>query len=207
MADATGKPNVPRTMAKPTRDKAQTPDGWKVARLEDVAVVNPRRPKLDVADRTPVTFLPMAAVADNLRGVLARDERPYRDVAKGYTYFEEEDILFSKITPCLQNGKHALATGLAGGFGFGTTEFHVVRASKGMESRYLFRVVTQAGVIEQCSKSFTGTAGQQRVQPESLNSLRILVPPLAEQDAIAELLKSADDAIKRTRQERDRLQS
>ena len=176
----------------------QEPDGWEVVRLGDVADLNPRRPKLSVSDETLVTFLPMDAVADDFSGILARDERPYRDVAKGYTYFEEDDVLFSKITPCLQNGKHTLATGLNGGFGFGTTEFHVVRAGIRVTAQYVFRVLTQAHVIEQCSKSFTGTAGQQRIQSETLKSLRLSIPPLAEQRAIAAVLDSIDGAIERT---------
>ena len=176
----------------------QEPDGWEVVRLGDVADLNPRRPKLSVSDETLVTFLPMNAVADDFSGILARDERPYRDVAKGYTYFEEDDVLFSKITPCLQNGKHTLATGLNGGFGFGTTEFHVVRAGIRVTAQYVFRVLTQAHVIEQCSKSFTGTAGQQRIQSETLKSLRLSIPPLAEQRAIATVLDSIDEAIERT---------
>ena len=178
--------------------KTQVQDGWEVVRLGDVVDLNPRRPKLSVSEETLVTFLPMNAVANDFSGILARDERPYRDVAKGYTYFEEGDVLFSKITPCLQNGKHTLATGLNGGFGFGTTEFHVVRAGNRVSAQYVFRVLTQTHVIEQCSKSFTGTAGQQRVQSETLKSLRISVPPLAEQHAIAAVLDSIDEAIERT---------
>ena len=176
----------------------KAPSGWRVLRLEDVAEVNPRRPKITFADEAHVTFLPMSAIADNFLGILARDQRPFRDVANGYTYFEEEDILFSKITPCLQNGKHALATGLSGGFGFGTTEFHVVRAGSQVTAQYMYRVLTQAHMIEQCRKSFTGTAGQQRVQPETLRSLPVLLPPLLEQRAIATVLDSIDEAIERT---------
>ena len=171
------------------------PEGWQIVRLGEVAEVNPRRPRLDVPDETPVVFLPMSAIAENFSGILTRDQRPYRDVAQGYTYFEEEDVLFSKITPCLQNGKHTLATGLNGGFGFGTTEFHVVRAGKWMAAQYLYRILTQAHVIEQCTRSFTGTAGQQRVQPDTLRALRILLPPLPEQRAIAAVLDVIDDAI------------
>ena len=106
--------------------------------------------------------------------------------------------MFSKITPCLQNGKHALATGLEGGFGFGTTEFHVVRAGCGLAASFMFRVLTQAHIIDRCAKSFTGTAGQQRVQPEILKDIRILLPPLSEQRAIATVLDSIDEAIERT---------
>jgi len=65
---------------------------------------------------------------DDLLGVIKTIEmRPYAEVAKGYTYFEENDVIFAKITPCMQNGKHAIARGLVDGFGFGSTEFHVLR--------------------------------------------------------------------------------
>ena len=173
----------------------QIPKGWRSARLGDVAEVNPRRPPLNVSDGTPITFLPMSAVAENCSGILAREVRPFSEVAKGYTYFEENDLLFSKITPCLQNGKHTLATGLKGGFGFGTTEFHVVRSDSSLMPKYLFRISTQSHIIDHCAKSFTGTAGQQRVQPETLKALPILLPPLPEQRAIAAVLDSIDDAI------------
>ena len=178
-----------------TSSKAQIPEGWRLVRLGDVAEVNPRRPRLSVADDIPVTFLPMAAIAENSQGIIVRESRPYSEVSTGYTYFEEKDFLFSKITPCLQNGKHALATGLNGGFGFGTTEFHVVRAGSGLSPQFMFRVLTRSQVIERCSKSFTGTAGQQRVQPEILKDLSILLPPLPEQRAIAAVLDSIDESI------------
>ena len=103
--------------------KDSVPEGWRQVRLEDVAEVNPKRPRLNVADEVPTTFIPMAAVAEDCVGIAARETRPYREVSRGYTYFEENDVLLAKITPCLQNGKHALATSLEGGFGFGTTEF------------------------------------------------------------------------------------
>ena len=178
--------------------KAQMPRGWRLVRLGDVAEINPRRPPLSVPGETPVTFLPMAAIAESSQGIVARESRPYSEVSTGYTYFEENDFLFSKITPCLQNGKHTLATGLRGGFGFGTTEFHVVRTSSILTAPFMFRALTQAHIIDRCSKSFTGTAGQQRVQPETLKDLPILLPPLPEQRAIAAVLDSIDDAIERT---------
>ena len=180
----TGKPNVPNV-----------PEGWRVVRLGDVAEVNPRRSRLSMSDDIPVTFLPMAAISEGLQGILVRELRPYSEVSTGYTYFEEDDFLFAKITPCLQNGKHALATGLKEGFGFGTTEFHVVRASSGLTAPFMSRVLTQAHVIDRCAQSFTGTAGQQRVQPETLKALPVLLPPIPEQRAIAAVLDAIDDAI------------
>ena len=174
------------------------PLDWLATRVGDVAQVNPRRPRIDISSETPVAFLPMAAISDQLLGVVEIQSRPFQEVSNGYTYFEEGDVLFAKITPCLQNGKHTLLSDLTQGFGFGSTEFHVIRAGNNLDPRHLFRVLTQPSSIKECVASFTGTAGQQRVQPEVLRSLPIFLPPLPEQRAIAAVLDSIDGAIERT---------
>ena len=183
----------------------EIPNNWKVVRLGDVAEVNPKRPRLDISPESPVTFLPMASIGENGAGIVEPESREFRDVAKGFTYFEENDVLFAKITPCLQNGKHALATGLTAGLGFGTTEFHVVRAGPKIEHSHLLRVLTRPANIEKCVRSFSGTAGQQRVHPEILRSLPVLLPPLTEQQAVAALLDSVDEQMRRIQGERDAL--
>ena len=172
----------------------QIPACWEVARLGDVAEVNPRRPSLDTEHDTPVNFVPMAAVDEGLGGIQETLYRPYADVSKGYTYFENADVLFAKITPCLQNGKHTLINGLRGGYGFGTTEFHdILRAGDRLDPRHLFRVVTQSHNIRECADSFTGTAGQnKRVQPDTLREIPVPLPPLPEQQAIAEALDGVE---------------
>ncbi len=179
------------------RDLSELPDGWRLLRLEDVAEVNPRRPTLNIPIDVPTTFVPMAAVGENCRGLIAYQSRPYGEISKGYTYFENNDVLFAKITPCLQNGKHALVSSLKGGFGFGTTEFHTVRAGDRLEPRLLYRTLTQPQNILKCISSFAGTAGQQRVQPDVLRSLWLMLPPLAEQRAISDVLDAIDEAIER----------
>ena len=118
----------------------------------------------------------------------------------------EQDVLFAKITPCLQNGKHALAANLSGEFGFGTTEFHVIRAGPSIDPRHLFRILTQPSNLERCQKSFSGTAGQQRVHPDILRSLRLCLPPLTEQRVIAATLDGIDAALEQAREERAALQ-
>ena len=171
------------------------PDGWQRVRLGDVAVVNPKRPRLDVDADALVSFVPMAAVGEDFSGIKENYTRPLAEVSKGYTYFEEDDLLFSKITPCLQNGKHSIAKNLLYGIGFGSTEFHVVRAGDSASPRFLFRSLIRPDIIKECADSFTGTAGQQRVQPDILRSLPVLLPPLPEQRAITAVLDSIDDAI------------
>ena len=112
-------------------DKYSLPNGWRWVKLGEVCEVNPSRPK-DSNRKTDVltTFVPMESV-DEKEGIIANPQKvPYSKVAKGYTYFEENDVLFAKITPCMQNGKHVIARNLIDKIGFGTTEFHVLR-SKG----------------------------------------------------------------------------
>jgi type I restriction enzyme S subunit len=101
----------------------ELPEGWETLSLGEVCKVNPKRPRLNRDDDTPTSFIPMAAV-DEERGVIAElQAKPYSDVKRGYTYFEERDVLFAKITPSMQNGKSAIAQGLIDGVGFGSTEF------------------------------------------------------------------------------------
>lgn len=103
------------------------PSGWRWVRLGDMCQINPKRPRLDRLEGVPTSFVPMSAV-DEQEGVITDLQvRPFGQIRKGYTYFEEGNVLFAKITPCMENGKAAVALGLVDGIGFGSTEFHVLR--------------------------------------------------------------------------------
>ena len=65
----------------------------------------------------------MPAVSEDGYLVDMTDEE-YGKVKKGFTYFENNDVLFAKITPCMENGKGAIVHGLTNGIGMGSTEFH-----------------------------------------------------------------------------------
>lgn len=176
------------------------PHGWHFVPLATVADINPRRPAGRVrGDHEPTTFVPMAAV-DERQGVIAAAEtKPYAAVKKGYTYFAEGDVLFAKITPCMQNGKHAIAEGLIDGIGFGTTEFHVIRPGANLASEWAHFYLRQPKVLRAATAHFTGAVGQQRVPPGFLSTLRIPLPPLAEQKRIAGILKEQLAAVERAR--------
>lgn len=195
------------TEFKQVRGLGTIPASWSSVRLGEVAEVNPQRPNLDVDPRTIVTFVPMVAVGEDCSGIIAPERREYREVSSGYTYFEDDDVLFAKITPCLQNGKHALAGEIDNGFGFGTTEFHVLRSGTELDPRLLYRLVTRRSILEKCQKSFSGTAGQQRIQPEVLRSLLLPLPPFDEQRAITGLLSSLDQTLVRNAENRDKLEA
>lgn len=105
----------------------QLPDGWRWVPLGEVCEINPRRRDLRRAEDALTTFVPMSAVEEAGRGISHPEQKPFREVKRGYTSFGEGDVLFAKITPCMQNGKHAIARNLIDGVGFGSTEFHVLR--------------------------------------------------------------------------------
>jgi type I restriction enzyme S subunit len=153
------------------------PCGWRSAKLHEVSEINPRRPngfarKYDVV----TSFVPMTAV-DAIRGVIAAPQvRPYGEVAKGYTYFADSDVLFAKITPCMQNGKHAVATGLIDGIGFASTEFHVIRHGPELDPGWIHAFLRQPSVLDEATSFFTGAVGQQRVPDDFLANLIIPLP-------------------------------
>ncbi len=181
-------------------EEAQTlPAGWRWVRLGEVCELNPRRPALDRSDDRPTSFVPMTAV-DEVRGVIAKPElKRFAEVKKGYTYFTEGDVLFAKITPCMQNGKHAIARDLIDHIGFGSTEFHVISPGVHVSSEWVHLYVRQRFVLDDATAHFTGAVGQQRVPDSYLASLEIPLPPLPEQKRIAAILNGQLAAVDNAR--------
>jgi type I restriction enzyme S subunit len=167
----------------------ELPEGWATARLGELAVINPRHPK-GLDDTMPVTFAPMAALSESEPGIQVHEERPLGLVRKGFTHFAEGDVLFAKITPCMENGKGAVASGLRNGLGCGTTELHVVRPLAGIDAHYVYHFLAQPSVRRAAKENFTGTAGQARVPTSFIEGLEFPLPPLAEQRRIVALLEA-----------------
>ena len=177
---------------------------WPEAPIAEVCQVNPRLGDLKTpSPETLVSFVPMAAI-DEQRGAIASTEtRAYSEVAKNYSSFRDGDVLFARITPCMQNGKAAIARNLCGGIGFGSTEFHVLRHSKSVLPEWVFAFVRQPSFRSRAEASFTGTAGQQRVPADLFNETKIPVPPLPEQERIVHILDAAEE-LRRLRAQADR---
>jgi type I restriction enzyme S subunit len=177
----------------------ELPAGWHWVRLGEVCEINPRRPELARKDDSLTTFVPMSAVDERLGTIVRAETKPFGQVRKGYTYFEDCDVLFAKITPCMQNGKHAIARNLVGGFGFGTTEFHVLRRGPAVIPDWIHFFIRQPEVLENAKAHFTGAVGQQRVPETYLAELEISLPPVDEQKRIAAMLNEQMASAERAR--------
>lgn len=174
---------------------------WPLKPIREVCEVNPRLPRgHGIADDQIVSFLPMAAIDEVSGTIQARHVRCYADVKRGYTHFKNADVLFAKITPCMENGKAAIANDLAGGVGFGSTEFHVLRAKEEVLPEWLFYFIRQPVFRNEAKQNFTGTAGQQRVPTTFLASTTLPVPPLTEQRHIVDLLSRAEGIVRLRRE-------
>lgn len=171
-------------------------------KLRDEVVLNPVISLKGLAADTPVSFIPMEAVEEGAAGTVCLQARLFSEVQKGYTVFENGDVLWAKITPCMENGKSCIASGLTNGIGFGSTEFHVLRPlSNRVTSEYIHEFVSQASLRRVARFAFTGSAGHQRVPADFLADLPLPVPPIAVQKTIATEARSRREEARRLRAE------
>jgi len=172
--------------------------------FSDVAQVNPTTELHGLNDETDVSFIPMSDVSESGQWV-NRQTRPLEDIRNGYTCFRENDVLFAKITPCMENGKGGHAIGLVNGIGFGTTEFHVLRASVKIEPRYIYHWTMTEELRRKAEAQMTGSAGQRRVPAAFFDNFKIPLFSLSEQRKIVEILDAHDARISTEEQYRDKL--
>jgi type I restriction enzyme S subunit len=157
--------------------KNNLPEGWGFLSLPDICAVNPTRPRnLTQSNETMTSFVPMAAVDEREGRITDLQAQPFGEVKRGYTYFEENDILFAKITPCMENGKAAIARDLNNHFGFGSTEFHVLRPRQGILPEWIYYYIRRETFRQEAKTKFRGAVGQQRVPNDFLETHLIPVP-------------------------------
>jgi len=159
------------------------PQGWVWSRLGAVAAVNPSTSFDALAPLSDLPFVPMASVAEETGEIDLTMRRPLRDVAKGYVRFMEGDVIFAKITPCMENGKAAPVVGLPGGHAAGSTEFHVFRPGA-VDQRFLWYWLVSRAFRGLAKRNMSGSAGQLRVPVDWLREAAFPLPPLAEQRRI-----------------------
>jgi type I restriction enzyme S subunit len=170
--------------------------------LSSLVLLNPTTSFSELKKEDKISFLPMECVSDLYGEVIE-----YRDgdvqSSGGYTKFQEGDLLWSKITPCMQNGKSCIVMNLENGFGYGSTEYHVIREKEDSEIdlRFLYHLLRTKYVLTNATFHFTGSAGQQRVPIEFLANLNVPLPSIDEQKEISKELDKliADRKVKQVR--------
>lgn len=187
-------------------EETDLPPGWEWATFPEVAEINPRTGFEAVEDEQVVSFVPMAAVSEEIGKIDLSSDRFFLDVKKGYTRFVENDVIFAKITPCMENGKIAIARGLTNGLACGSTEFHVVRPAVGIAPDYLRYFLVQRSFRQDAERQMQGAVGQKRVSASYLQSSGLPIAPAAEQwrivekiDELFSLIEAGEQALARAR--------
>ena len=164
------------------------PESWEWTRTGSLFQVNPRNRLPDDLD---AGFMPMPLLSDGFGNHHDFQIRKWKEIKTGFTHFADGDIVIAKITPCFQNRKSAVISGLPNGFGAGTTELHVLRDhTKKLFMPYCLLIYKTHAFIEKGIKNFSGTAGQQRIGKELISDYLIPIPPLEEQKRIVSAVES-----------------
>ncbi|MFR2596895.1 MAG: restriction endonuclease subunit S [Gemmiger formicilis] len=165
------------------------PDSWEPKKLKDICEINPPRKKKEAAQ---TTFLGMSDVDDSGH-IIAQHKMDIHQIKSGLTPFERGDILVAKITPCFENGKGANTKTLQTETGFGSTEFHVLRNKK--DGDFVFYHTISHSFRQKLEREMTGSAGQKRVQVDSLGNYVIPLPGRSERRSIVDILSAQDSII------------
>ena len=183
-----GKIKKTKALPEITEDEIpfDIPENWKWVRFADIFEINPRN---NVSDEIGVSFIPMALIEDGYVSQFTYEVKAWGNVKKGYTHFQDGDIVMAKITPCFQNLKSALMINLENGVGAGTTELHVLRSHSNICRKFFMWFIKSPNFVSTCVKNMTGTAGQKRVPTDVLKNYVVPLPPLAEQKRIVEKIE------------------
>lgn len=157
----------------------ELPKGWERKAISEVARVNPTiTNKNEIDGDLEVQFLPMKLVEEIVNKIHLVETRKFKEVSKGsYTPFINGDIIFAKVTPCMENGKIAVVNRLKNSIGFGSSEFHVLRCGSRLINSYLFYFLVQDKFRNAAQKEMTGAVGLRRVPKQFLENYLIPVPP------------------------------
>lgn len=169
------------------------PFGYGIRKLGECCELNPKKAQdkrlLSVSE---VSFVPMPLVSE-CGDIDTTNIRPYEEVKKGFTYFAEDDVLFAKITPCMENGKGAIAKGLLNEIGFGSTEFHVLRPIGDLSNPcWIYTLTSFRSFRKDAESNMTGSAGQRRTPVSFLENYAISLPPIKLQDQFASFVAQVD---------------
>lgn len=175
------------------------PEKWCIAPIAELCHINPKH-DWGIDDSLRVSFVPMAAVSDALGKITSPEIRTLGEVRKGYTHFADGDVIFAKITPCMENGKAASVRGLTNGLACGTTEFFVLRSLGAIDQDYLFYFMRQETYRKAARATMQSGVGQARVPKEFIETTELPVPPLAEQRRIVAKIEALQARSRQARQ-------
>lgn len=164
----------------------------KVVKIGEVCTISPPKGELKHTSLTQddfVSFLPMEDLGISSKNVNPTKTKTLAEASGSYTYFGEGDILLAKVTPCFENGKLGIATGLTNKVGFGSSEFIVIRpdTTKVVPS-YLYYRLLEPTFREKGRSLMVGACGLKRLPKSYVSESHLYLPSISEQKRIVDIL-------------------
>jgi len=182
----------------------EIPAEWEVQKLKYGVTVNPVKEDIDKDSDELVVFLPMEKVGEDGK-IDCTVKKPIADLYNGFTFFRKNDVIVAKITPCFENGKGAILNKLATDLGFGSTEFHVLRAKENINNLFLY-YITKSEIFMKVGEAFmSGAAGQKRVPTDFISDFPLVTPHPEYQTTIANYLDRKTVQIDKLIAQKERL--
>ena len=168
--------------------------------LGKIIAINPHTSFRHLKDNDKISFIPMQSISEEF-ACWTGDEQCSKSDSRGYTKFQDGDLLWAKITPCMQNGKSAIVQNLTNGVGCGSTEFYVLnKINEEVDLQYIHCLLRLESLLDDAMKHFTGSAGQQRVPLSYLKNLFVPVPPIEVQNEIVNHIHAIYDEAKKIKE-------
>ena len=169
--------------------------------LSDVCKINPSKIYTkDLSDNIEVSFISMSSVSAELGTIIESKTRQLKEVKKGFTNFSEGDVIFAKITPCMENGKSAVVGKLTNDIGYGSTEFYILRCNEDLYNRFIYHLIRSKKFRNEAKKVMTGSVGQLRVPKNFLENYILKLPTIEEQKEIVRILDNLLSKEQRTKE-------
>ncbi|KAB7677330.1 restriction endonuclease subunit S [Plesiomonas shigelloides] len=147
------------------------PKGWAGRSVSEAITVNP---KVKLAKGEMAAFVDMKSLPTTGYSIEDVDRKAFSGGAK----FKQHDVLFARITPCLQNGKTGFVDFLSDNEnGFGSTEFIVLRGNEFVDCTYVACLARHESFRQHAMQSMVGSSGRQRVQNSCFDDFFIVIPP------------------------------
>lgn len=168
----------------------------KLATLEDVCEVNPKKSEIKLSKGAKVSFVPMVDLSEGYIFFSPKQIKNIEELNNGYTYFKNKDILLAKVTPCFENGKAGIANGLENGIGFGSSEYIVLRCGDSVLPEFIYGIIKSNDFINSGKNRMTGTGGLQRIPTEFVKLYKFPLPDLDVQEKLVSRMEEEEEVIK-----------
>ncbi|WP_299059522.1 restriction endonuclease subunit S [uncultured Actinomyces sp.] len=138
--------------------------------LSDLMEVNPRYSlkRESLAIKVSMQDIPSDSPVINTHSVMP--------VGAG-SRFSNGDVLFARISPCLENGKTAVVDFLSGSeVGFGSTEFIILSPRGEISTTWIYALAREPNFREACRQAMSGSSGRQRLSADFFSRYTIATP-------------------------------